>query len=182
MIDRLTSWLYDCYPPSQTFQEHALALGCSGLWRHPCRPSALGRRSGPVPVAYRLHGRWSVAPVARRPQQACATVPFVAAPPRSHSQPVQLLRAFGGGRPPYAMAQHDSFAPHRAARRTRRGPSRSRAVRWSCAPSCKARPKPNPSPSPKPSPNPNADPNPKPNPKPGPMPKPKPKPKPKPRP
>ena len=44
---------------------------------------------GPVPVAYRLHGRWSVVLVARRPQQARAAVPWVAGQLRPHAQPVQ---------------------------------------------------------------------------------------------
>ena len=95
-----------------------------------CRPSALGRRSGPVPVAYGLHGRWSVAPVARRIQQARATVPWVAwqtpgtcaacaARARIWRRP---LRA--------AMAQHNQPTPPRTARPTRRIPYRSQAVRW----------------------------------------------------
>ena len=70
-----SSLKYTVYPPSQTYQQHALAGGGSGLWGSSCRPSACGRRSGPVPVAYGLHGRWGVAPVARRFQQARATVP-----------------------------------------------------------------------------------------------------------
>ena len=66
---------YSVYPPSQTYQQHALPGGGSGLWRSSCRPSGLARRSGPVPVAYGLHGRWSVVLFARRTQQARATVP-----------------------------------------------------------------------------------------------------------
>ena len=46
------------YHPLQRYQQHALAGGGSGLWGSSCRPSACGRRSGPVPVAYGLHGRW----------------------------------------------------------------------------------------------------------------------------
>ena len=48
---------YTVYPPSQTYQQHALAGGGSGLWGSSCPPSACGRRSGRVPVAYGLHGR-----------------------------------------------------------------------------------------------------------------------------
>ena len=66
---------YTVYPPSETYQQHALPGGGSGLWGSSCRPSACGRRSGPVPVAYGLHGRWSVAPFARRHQQAQDTMP-----------------------------------------------------------------------------------------------------------
>ena len=84
-----------------------------------------------------LHGRWSVAPVARWPQQARATVPWVTPQLLAHAQPVQLARVFNGGPPPHGMAQHDSPAPPRRARPTRRVPRRPQAVRWSwhcCAP------------------------------------------------
>ena len=72
---------YSVYPPSQTYQQHALPGGGSGLWRSSCRPSGLGRRSGPVPVAYGLHGRWIVVPFVRWPQQARGTVPWVTPQP-----------------------------------------------------------------------------------------------------
>ena len=133
---------YTVYPPSQTYQQDALAGGGSGLWGSSCRPSRIGRRSGPVPVAYRLHGRWRVVLFAHRTQQARATVPRVAAQLQAHAQPVQLVRALGGGPPPHAMAQHDRPVPPRIARPTRRAPSRSQAVRWSwpcCAPLHRAR-------------------------------------------
>ena len=58
-----------------------------------------------------LHGRWSVAPVARLPQQARASVPWVAPQLEAHVQPEQLVRALGGGPLPHAMAQHDFPAP-----------------------------------------------------------------------
>ena len=76
----------------------------------------------------------AVAPVACRPQQTRATVPWVAPQPMAHAQPVQLLRAFGGGPPPHAIARHDSPTPPRTARSTRRVPCRSQAVRssWPC--------------------------------------------------
>ena len=57
-------------------------------------------------------------------------------------QPVQLVRAFGGGPPPHGMTPHDSLTPHRRARPTRRAPHPSQAVRWSwhCrGPPCRAR-------------------------------------------
>ena len=38
---------YSVYPPSQTYQEHALAGGGSGLWGSSCRPSACGRLWAP---------------------------------------------------------------------------------------------------------------------------------------
>ena len=38
---------YTVYPPSQTYQQHALAGGGSGLWGSSCRPSACGRRWAP---------------------------------------------------------------------------------------------------------------------------------------
>ena len=122
---------YTVYPPSQTYQQHALAGGGSGLWGSSCRPSRIGRRSGPVPVAYRLHERWRVVLFARRTQQARATVPWVAAQLQAHAQPVQLVRAFGRGPPPHAMAQYHRPVPPRTARPTRRAPCRSQAVRWS---------------------------------------------------
>ena len=99
-----------------------------------CRPSGSGRRSGPVAMSNALHGRWSVAPVARLPQQARASVPWVAPQLEAHVQPEQLVRALGGGPLPHAMAQHDCPAPPRHARPTRRGPHPSQAVRlsWPC--------------------------------------------------
>ena len=72
-----------------------------------------------------------VAPVARLPQQARASVPWVAPQLEAHVQPVQLVRALGGGPPPHAMAQHDRPAPPRTARPTRCVPHPSQAVRWS---------------------------------------------------
>ena len=72
-----------------------------------------------------------VAPVARLPQQARATVPWVAPQLEAHVQPGQLVRALGGGPPPHAMAQHDRSAPPRTARPTRCVPHPSQAVRWS---------------------------------------------------
>ena len=84
----------------------------------------------------------SVAPVARRHQQARATVPWVAPQLQAHAQPGQLVRALGGGPPPHAMAQHSRPAPSRTARLTRRAPYRSQAVRSSwhcCAPPRRAR-------------------------------------------
>ena len=57
-------------------------------------------------------------------------------------QPVQLVRAFGGGPPPHGMTHHDSLTPPRRARPTRRAPHPSQAVRWSwhCrGPPCRAR-------------------------------------------
>ena len=133
---------YTVYPPSQTYQQHALAGGGSGLWGSSCRPSACGRRCGPVPVACRLHGRWRVAPAARRLQPARATVPWVASQLQARVQPVQLLLAFGGGPPPHAIAQHSRPAPSRTARPTRCIPYRLQAVRSSwhcCAPPRRAR-------------------------------------------
>ena len=56
--------------------------------------SPSGRRNGPVPVAYVLHGRWSVVLVTRRPQQPRAAVSWVAAQLQPHAQPAQLVRAF----------------------------------------------------------------------------------------
>ncbi len=125
---------YTVYPPSQTYQQHALEGGGSGLWGSSCRPSRIGRRSGPVPVAYRLHGRWRVAPAARRLQQARVTVPWVASQLQARVQPVQLVRALGGGPPPHAIAQHSRPAPSRTARPTRCVPYRLQAVRlsWHC--------------------------------------------------
>ena len=66
---------YTVYPPSQTYQQHALAGGGSGLWGSSCRPSRLWATLAPLPVAYRLNGRWRVAPIARRHQRAQDTVP-----------------------------------------------------------------------------------------------------------
>ena len=43
----------------------------------------------------------------------------------------RLVRAFGGGPPPHAMAQHRPARPPCTARPTRRAPSRSQVVRWS---------------------------------------------------
>ena len=119
------------YTPLQRYQQHALAGGGSGLWGSSCRPSACGRRCGPVPVAYGLHGRWRVALFARRHQQARATLPWVGAQLQAHAQPVQLVRALVGGPPPHAMAQHRRSTLPRTARPTRRAPSRSQAMRWS---------------------------------------------------
>ena len=82
-----------------------------------------------------------VAPVTCRSQQTRATVPWVAPQPMAHAQPVQLLRAFGGGPPPHAIARHDSPTPPHIVRPTRRVPCRSQAVRSSfpcCAPLCRA--------------------------------------------
>jgi len=86
---------------------------------------------GLLPVAFRLHGRWRVAPIARRHQQARAAVPQVAAQLEAHAQPAQLVRAVVGRPPPHAMALHHCPVPSRAARPTRRAPSRSQAMRWS---------------------------------------------------
>ena len=61
-----------------------------------------------------------VPPVARLPQRARATVPWVAPQLKVLVQPAQLLRAFGGGSPPRAIAHYDSPAPSRRARPTRR--------------------------------------------------------------
>ena len=133
---------YSVYPPSQTYQQHALPGGGSGLWRSSCRPSACGRRSGPVPVAYGHYGRWSVALFVRWPQQARATVPWVAAQLEAHVQPGQLVRPLGGGPSPHTMGLHHRPVPPCAARLTRRAPYRSQAVRWSwpcCAPLHRAR-------------------------------------------
>ena len=133
---------YTVYPPSQTYQQHALAGGGSGHRGSSCRPSACGRRSGPVPVAYGLHGRWRVAPAARQHQQARASVPWMTPQPKALVQPAQLVRALGGEPPPHAMAQHHRPVPHRTARLTRRAPYGSQAVRSSwpcCAPLHRAR-------------------------------------------
>ena len=67
-----------------------------------------------------LHGRWRVAPAARRPAQARASVPLVGAQLQAHAQHAQLVRALGGGPPPHAIAHYDSPAPPRTARLTRR--------------------------------------------------------------
>ena len=126
-----------CLAPLQKIPTARARAAVLGLWRSSCRPSGLGRRGGPFPVAYMLHGRWSVAPVARWPQQAHATVPWVTPQLLAHAQPVQLARVFDGGPPPHGMAQYDSPAPSRRARPTRRVPRRPQAVRWSwhcCAP------------------------------------------------
>ena len=68
------------------------------------------------------------------PQQARASVPWVAPQLEAHVQPGQLVRTLGGGPPPHAMAQHDRPVPPRTARPTRRGPHPSQAVRlsWPC--------------------------------------------------
>ena len=115
---------YSVYPPSQTYQQHALAGGGSGLWRSSCRPSGLGRRSGPVPVAYGLHGRWSVVLFVRRPQQARATVPWLAPQLEAHVQPGQLVRPLGGGPSPHTMGLHHMHrtAPPRPAHASRSVP------------------------------------------------------------
>ena len=133
---------YTVFPPSETYQQHALPGGGSGLWGSSCRPSACGRRSGPVPVAYGLHGRWSVVLFVRWPQQARASVPWVAPQLEAHVQPGQLVRPLGGGPPSHAMAQHHRRVPPRTARLTRRAPTDRRAVRSSwhcCAPRGRAR-------------------------------------------
>ena len=73
-------------------------------------------------------------PVARLPQQARASGPWVVQQLEAHVQPGQLVRALGGGPLPHAMTQHHSSAPPRHARPTRRGRRRSQAVRlsWPC--------------------------------------------------
>ena len=78
-----------------------------------------------------LHGRSRVAPIARRHQQARASVPWVAPQLQVHAQPGQLVRAFGRGPPPHAGTQHRPARPPCTARPTRRAPSRSQVVRWS---------------------------------------------------
>ena len=133
---------YPLFTPCKRYQQRALAPRCSGLWRSSCRPSGLGRRSGPVPVAYGLHGRWSVAPFVRCPQQARASVPWVTVQLEAHVQPGQLVRPLGGGPSPHTMGLHHRPVPPCAARLTRRAPYRSQAVRWSwhcCAPLHRAR-------------------------------------------
>ena len=119
------------YHPLQRYQQHALAGGGSGLWGASCRPSASGRRCGPVAMSNALHGRSRVAPIARRHQQARASVPWVAPQLQAHAQPGQLVRAFGRGPPPHAGTQHRPARPPCTARPTRRAPSRSQVVRWS---------------------------------------------------
>ena len=89
------------YHPLQRCQQHALTGGGSGLWGSSRRPSACGRRCGPVAMRNVLHGRWRVAPIARRHQQARASVPWVAAQLQAHAQPGQLVRALGRGPPPH---------------------------------------------------------------------------------
>ena len=59
-------------------------------------------------------------PVARLPQQARASGPWVVQQLEAHVQPGQLVRALGGGPLPHAMTQHHSSAPPRHARPTRR--------------------------------------------------------------
>ena len=73
-------------------------------------------------------------PVARLPQQARASGPWVVQQLEAHVQPGQLVRALGGGPPPHAMAQHNRPVPPRTAQPTRRGRRRSQAVRlsWPC--------------------------------------------------
>ena len=119
------------YHPLQRYQQHALAGGGSGLWGSSCRPSASGRRCGPVAMSNALHGRSRVAPIARRHQQARASVPWVAPQLQAHAQPGELVRAFGRGPPPHAGTQHRPVRPPCTARPTRRAPSRSQVVRWS---------------------------------------------------
>ena len=83
-----------------------------------------------------------VAPVARLPQQARASVPWVAPQLQAHVQPGQLVRAFGRGPPPHAGTQHRPARPPCTARPTRCVPHPSQAVRWSwhcCAPRDRAR-------------------------------------------
>ena len=94
------------------------------LCRSSCRPSGLGRPSGTVLVEYRLHGRWSVAPAVRRYQQARGSVPWVTPQPMAHVQPVQLVRALGGGPSPHTMGLHHMHrtAPPRPAHASRSVP------------------------------------------------------------
>ena len=67
-----------------------------------------------------LHGRWASRRSLVFLQQARATLPWVAPQHNALVQPAQLLRAFGGGPPPHAIAHYDSPAPPRTARLTRR--------------------------------------------------------------
>ena len=76
-----------------------------------------------------LHGRHvGVVPVTRRPSRL-VSLAWVAAQLRALVQLVQLLRAFGDGPSPHALAKHGSPASPRRARPTRRIPLRSQAVR-----------------------------------------------------
>ena len=95
------------------------------------RPSARGRRGGPVAMINVLPGRHvGVVPVARRSSRL-VPLPWVAAQPRALVQLVHPLHALGGGPSSHALAEHGRPASPRRARPTRRVPLRSQAVRLS---------------------------------------------------
>ena len=113
------------------YQRRASARSFSRLWSPSCRPSARGRRGGPVARINVLPGRHvGVVPVARRSSRL-VPLPWVAAQPRALVQLVHLLHALGGGPSSHALAKHGRPAPPRRARPTRRVPLRSQAVRLS---------------------------------------------------
>ena len=118
-------------PPSKTYQQHALARGCSGLWRSRAVRAPVGdatapfrwrtcstdggascwSHDGPSSLVLRCHGWRRSSNHTRSLRSSCAP--------------------FGGGPPRAAMPQHDGTASPRRARKTRRVPLRSQAVRLS---------------------------------------------------
>ena len=116
-------------PPSKTYQQHALARGCSGLWRSRAVRAPVGdatapfrwracstdggascwSHDGPSSLVLRCHGWRRSSNHTRSLRSSCAP--------------------FGGGPPRAAMPQHDGTASPRRARKTRRVPLRSQAVR-----------------------------------------------------
>ena len=128
-----TLLLSPCYPPSEHANSTPSRRGapaCGGVV--PSERQWVTQR--PRRDEQRAPRTLGVAPVARLPQQARASVPWVAPQLEAHVQPVQLVRALGGGPLPHAMAQHHSSAPPRHARPTRRALHRPLAVRssWPC--------------------------------------------------
>ena len=117
------------YPPSKTYQQHALPRGCSGLWRSRAVRAPVGdatapfrwrtcstdggascwSHDGPSSLVLRCHGWRRSSNHTRSLRSSCAP--------------------FGGGPPRAAMPQHDGTASPRRARKTRRVPLRSQAVR-----------------------------------------------------
>ena len=116
-------------PPSKTYQQHALARGCSGLWRSRAVRAPVGdatapfrwrtcstdggascwSHDGPSSLVLRCHGWRRSSNHTRSLRSSCAP--------------------FGGGPPRAAMPQHGGTASPRRARKTRRVPLRSQAVR-----------------------------------------------------
>ena len=134
--------MFNSYHPSKRYQQHALPPGCSGLWRRRAVRAPLGDAAAPF--------RWRTGSMDGGASRRSLVGSSRLVPPcrgwawqtLARVQPVQLVRAFGGGPPPHGMTHHDSLTPPRRARPTRRAPHPSQAVRWSwhCrGPPCRAR-------------------------------------------